>query len=166
LYLSIFFCSFIIPSYLTPNLYSLLFLAPTDEAFAALPDGTVESLLEPENIDQLTAILQYHVITQELPSSSLTTGPVETSMGATVEVTVSDDGVTVNDANVITPDVMACNGIIHVIDKVLLPGGAPAEETDSPTPAPTVKVSLLVVSSLTCFCFHLSLILRFLTSCF
>ena len=121
--------------------HCILFVAPTDEAFAALLDGTVESLLEPENIDQLTAILQYHVIVGEFPSSSLTTGPVETSMGATVEVTVSDDGVTVNDANVITPDVMACNGIIHVIDKVLLPGGTPAEETESPTPAPTAKVS-------------------------
>ena len=135
----IIFCFIYLIHYIDTVYFSV---APTDEAFAAL--GTIESLLEPENIDQLTAILQYHVITQELPSSSLTTGQVETSMGATVEVTVSDDGVTVNDANVITPDVMACNGVIHVIDKVLLPGGTPAEETDSPTPAPTIKVSCFI----------------------
>ena len=79
------------------------------------------------------------MVAAEAPSSSLSDGDVETLNGATVAVTVSDDGVTVNNANVIIPDIMACNGIIHVIDAVLLPPmdmtpeeEAPAEEEDAP----------------------------------
>ena len=96
-------------------------IAPTNDAFADLPEGTVEDLLLPENIGTLTDILTYHVLAAEAPSSSLSDGDVETLNGATVAVTVSDTGVAVNDANVIIPDIMACNGIIHAIDAVLLP---------------------------------------------
>ena len=96
--------------------------APTNEAFAALPEGTVEGLLRPENRDELVEILTYHVAPGNYPSSSLagTTGRVETVQGGTLHVD-GTDGVTVNGANVIAADVTASNGVIHVIDEVLLP---------------------------------------------
>ena len=102
------------------------YLAPTNEAFAALPEGTVENLLLPENIDQLADILKYHVVAANAPSSGLSSGNVETLNGDSVDVTVSDGGVMVNDATVTTSDVIASNGIVHIIDKVLMP---PADET-------------------------------------
>lgn len=96
--------------------------APTNEAFAALPEGTVENLLLPENKDQLVSILTYHVVAGNFPASQLVgkTGVLTTAQGDTVSVDGSD-GVTVNGANVIIPDVAASNGVIHAIDKVLLP---------------------------------------------
>lgn len=99
--------------------------APTDEAFAALPDGTLEMLLLPENQAQLQAILLYHVVPGQVMSSDLKgTVNAETLQGATVEI-VSPDGwkqrVTVNGAKVVSADVAASNGVIHVIDAVLLP---------------------------------------------
>jgi uncharacterized surface protein with fasciclin (FAS1) repeats len=97
--------------------------APTDDAFAALPAGTVENLLKPENIDQLTAILTYHVVPGKVMSGDLT----DDMMAATVqggEITIDlDNGVMVNDANVVTADIETSNGVIHVIDKVILPNG-------------------------------------------
>lgn len=97
--------------------------APTDAAFAALPAGTVEALLKPENKAQLVKILQYHVVPAAAPSSSLQSGEVATVEGSPVEVTVMDGAVMVNDAKVVQADVPASNGIIHVIDKVMLPPG-------------------------------------------
>ena len=95
--------------------------APTDEAFAALPEGTVEDLLKPENKDQLVAVLTYHVVPGKVMSSDLSNG----MMAATVqggEVTImTEGGVKVNDASVVTPDIETSNGVIHVIDKVILP---------------------------------------------
>ncbi|MDF1717534.1 MAG: fasciclin domain-containing protein [Antarcticimicrobium sp.] len=95
--------------------------APTDDAFAALPEGTVENLLKPENKDQLTAILTYHVVPGKVMSTDLSNN----MMAATVQggdVTImTEGGVTVNGANVTTADVMASNGVIHVIDQVILP---------------------------------------------
>jgi len=95
--------------------------APTDDAFAALPDGTVESLLLPENKDQLTAILTYHVVAGKVMSGDLSDG----MMAPTVqggEVTIkTEGGVMVNDANVTAADIEASNGVIHVIDKVIMP---------------------------------------------
>jgi len=96
--------------------------APTDEAFAKLPAGTVDSLLLPENKQKLIAILTYHVV----PGEVLATDVVKLSSANTVEgqpVSISADaaGVRVNDANVIATDVMASNGVIHVIDSVLIP---------------------------------------------
>ena len=97
--------------------------APTDEAFAALPEGTVESLLQPENIDQLTAILTYHVVPGKVMSTDLT----DDMMAATVQgsdITIDlDNGVMVNNANVVTADIETSNGVIHVIDTVILPEG-------------------------------------------
>jgi uncharacterized surface protein with fasciclin (FAS1) repeats len=104
--------------------------APTNEAFAALPDGTLEELTLPENQDALTTILTYHVVAGEVMSTDLTDGQeVETVQGETLTVGVSDDGVTLTDAggntvNVVAADVDASNGVIHVIDGVLLPAAA------------------------------------------
>jgi uncharacterized surface protein with fasciclin (FAS1) repeats len=96
--------------------------APTDDAFAKLPAGTVESLLEPANKDKLAAILTYHVVAGAVPASEvveLTAAP--TVNGATVSISVEGDTVMVNEAKVVSADIMTSNGIIHVIDTVLLP---------------------------------------------
>lgn len=95
--------------------------APTDEAFAALPEGTVENLLKPENKDQLVAILTYHVVPGKVMSSDLQDDmTAETVQGGTVMIDL-DNGPMVNDAKVVTADVAADNGVIHVIDKVIMP---------------------------------------------
>ena len=100
----------------------LTVFAPTDEAFAALPAGTVENLLKPENIEQLQAILLYHVVPGQVMSTDLSgTINAATLEGATIEIIANDDSVTVNGANVVAADVPASNGVIHVIDAVLLP---------------------------------------------
>ncbi|WP_299284046.1 fasciclin domain-containing protein [uncultured Tateyamaria sp.] len=96
--------------------------APTDEAFAALPAGTVENLLKPENKDQLTAILTYHVVPGQTLAADLAGQrlSVATVNGANLHID-GRNGVKVEKANVIQADVLASNGVIHVIDKVLLP---------------------------------------------
>jgi uncharacterized surface protein with fasciclin (FAS1) repeats len=96
--------------------------APTDEAFAALPAGTVDNLLLPENKDQLVAVLTYHVIPGRVMSADIAgqTLSVETVQGGELEVDATS-GVTINDATVVTADIEASNGVIHVIDTVLLP---------------------------------------------
>lgn len=96
--------------------------APTDKAFAALPDGTVETLLRPENKDQLVAILTYHVAAGATKAAGLAgkTLEVETANGASLPVD-GTDGVKVGGAKVIKVDIETSNGVIHVIDKVLLP---------------------------------------------
>lgn len=97
--------------------------APTDEAFAALPEGTVEELLKPENKDQLTAILTYHVVPGKVMSGDLSDDmSAATVNGAEVMIDL-DNGVMVEDANVVTADIETSNGVIHVIDKVILPEG-------------------------------------------
>ena len=97
--------------------------APTDEAFAKLPAGTVETLLKPENRDQLVAILTYHVVAGKVKAADVVTLSEATTVnGATIAITVTDGGVRVNDANVIATDIKASNGVIHVIDTVILPG--------------------------------------------
>lgn len=96
--------------------------APTDAAFAALPEGTVESLLEPENREQLAAILKYHVIPGRVMSGDIagTQASVQTIEGRMLQIDARD-GVIVGGANVISADVAASNGVIHVVDKVILP---------------------------------------------
>ena len=104
----------------------LTVFAPTDEAFAALPAGTVDNLLKPENKDQLIAVLTYHVVGRELTSNML---PGRTIHVKTIKdggdkmlaVTKSGSAVTVDEANVVAADIRADNGVIHVIDKVMLP---------------------------------------------
>ena len=91
--------------------------APTDEAFAKLPEGTIENLLKPENKDQLIAILTYHVVSGKIKSSDLLT----TTSAPTVNGQSAPIGLRVGNANVIQADIDASNGVIHVIDTVLLP---------------------------------------------
>ncbi|UNU23970.1 fasciclin domain-containing protein [Microcoleus vaginatus] len=95
--------------------------APTDAAFAALPEGTVEDLLKPENKAQLTKILTYHVVPGSVVSTSLKSGDVKSVEGSALKVGVNAGKVTVSGANVVKADIKASNGVIHVIDKVLMP---------------------------------------------
>jgi len=95
--------------------------APTDEAFAALPEGTVEMLLMPENKAKLTAILTYHVVSGKVMSTGLSNGMMApTVQGGDITI-MTEGGVTVNGANVVAADIKASNGVIHVINAVLLP---------------------------------------------
>ena len=96
--------------------------APTDAAFAALPAGTVESLLLPENKDQLVAVLTYHVVPGAVTSDQLVGQrlSVATVQGSEVHIDARD-GVKVDGANVTTADIIATNGVVHVIDSVILP---------------------------------------------
>ncbi|MCG6902999.1 MAG: fasciclin domain-containing protein [Rhodobacter sp.] len=108
--------------------------APVNDAFAALPDGTVETLLKPENKGQLTDVLLYHVDDRNLPAAGIPAGstyfkPLLASQRLCI--TKSGGSVMIADgtgemANVVIADIMADNGVIHVIDKVLLPGTRPA----------------------------------------
>lgn len=96
--------------------------APTDEAFAKLPEGTVESLLKPENKDKLVAVLTYHVVPGKIMSGDIAgkTAMVATVQGGKLDVNATD-GVKVDGASVVAADVEASNGVIHVIDAVVLP---------------------------------------------
>ncbi|WP_028029343.1 fasciclin domain-containing protein [Gemmobacter nectariphilus] len=95
--------------------------APTDEAFAKLPAGTVDDLLKPENKAKLTAILTYHVVPGKVMSGDLSNGmKAATVQGAEVTI-MTEGGVKVNEASVVTPDIAASNGVIHVIDSVIMP---------------------------------------------
>lgn len=98
--------------------------APTNEAFAALPSGVLTALLKPENIKALTSILTYHVASGEVVSSDLTNGEqIKTLEGQDVNVTISGSDVSINAAKVTDANVFAVNGVVHVIDAVLLPPG-------------------------------------------
>jgi len=95
--------------------------APTDSAFAALPDGTLDTLLKPENRDQLAGILSYHVVPGKVMAADLTEGmKAKTVQGGEVTISLAG-GAKVNGANITTADVAASNGVIHVIDQVILP---------------------------------------------
>ena len=99
--------------------------APTDAAFAKLPAGTVESLLKPENKDQLTSILTYHVVPGTVMAADVVKlSEAKTVNGKMLQVKVSNGGVTINDANVASTDILASNGVIHVVDSVVLPAAA------------------------------------------
>lgn len=96
--------------------------APTDEAFAKLPEGTVENLLKPENRDQLTAILTYHVVAGKVTADQVVDlTEAATLNGQSIDISVGSAGVMVDKSLVVTADIMATNGVIHVIDSVMLP---------------------------------------------
>lgn len=96
--------------------------APTNEAFAALPEGTLNTLLQPENKDQLVAILTYHVVPGIVKSTDLSNGQkARTVQGSEIMVSIDKNGVRINDAKVTAADIEAKNGIVHVIDSVILP---------------------------------------------
>ena len=96
--------------------------APTDEAFAKLPKGTVEDLLKPENKDKLVAVLTYHVIPGKVMSKDIAgkKSDVKTVQGSNISIDATD-GVKIDNAKVTTADIAASNGVIHVIDTVVLP---------------------------------------------
>jgi len=96
--------------------------APTDEAFARLPEGTVEMLLLPENKDKLVAILTYHVVPGKVSAAEVVTmTSAATANGSEVAISVVDETVFINDSRVVATDIEASNGVIHVVDNVLLP---------------------------------------------
>lgn len=96
--------------------------APTDEAFAKLPEGTVETLLKPENKEQLTDILTYHVVSGDVRAETAVTLDAATALnGKTLKLEVKDGALHINESKVTAADVVATNGVIHVIDTVLIP---------------------------------------------
>lgn len=94
--------------------------APTDEAFNQLPDGALEYLLQPENQEVLQQVLSYHVIPQQVTADEITSGEVVT-LGGGLAVDVMEDRIVVNNASVINPNIQASNGVIHAVNRVLLP---------------------------------------------
>jgi len=105
--------------------------APTNEAFAALPPGVLDALLLPENKDLLVKILTYHVVPGTVMAADVTAGEVATVEGQNITI-ATDGGVTVNGAAVLQTDIVASNGVIHVIDAVLLPGDVDAAALATP----------------------------------
>jgi len=102
----------------------LTVFAPTDEAFAKLGQNTVNNLLKPENRDKLVSILTYHVVSGELPASKVVASNDATTLnGQRIDFTIKDDNVFVDGARVLSTDIEASNGVIHVIDSVILPEG-------------------------------------------
>lgn len=95
--------------------------APTNDAFDKLPDGTVEDLLKPENKDKLVSILTYHVIPAKVKSGDVSPGSVKTLEGSNAEIKVVNDAVMIDGATVTQTDIKASNGVIHVIDTVIMP---------------------------------------------
>ena len=96
--------------------------APTDEAFAKLPDGTVEMLLLPENKDKLVEILTYHVVAGKVTAAEVVTlQSAQTANGSDVTIRVVDETVFINDSRIVATDIEASNGVIHVVDTVILP---------------------------------------------
>jgi uncharacterized surface protein with fasciclin (FAS1) repeats len=96
--------------------------APTNAAFAKLPEGTVESLLKPENKDKLIAILTYHVVPGKVMAADVVKlSSAKTVQGTTVDIKVTDAGVMVDNAKVVKTDIETSNGVIHIIDSVILP---------------------------------------------
>lgn len=97
-------------------------VAPTNEAFRKLPAGTVDDLLKPESRERLRAILTYHVVAGRMPASEVSGRPSLTTVeGSELPVRVEAGAVRVGDARVVSPNVAASNGLIHIIDSVLLP---------------------------------------------
>ncbi|MEH2169785.1 MAG: fasciclin domain-containing protein [Nostoc sp.] len=117
-----------------PGPYTIF--APTDAAFSALPKATLDQLLQPANKQQLIKVLSYHVIPGGITSQQLTSGEVKTVEGSPVKITVdrASNSITVNNAKVTQPDIPASNGIVHVVDQVLLPPNFPASLNTTPTP--------------------------------
>lgn len=108
----------------------LTIFAPTDEAFARLPEGTLQSLLQPENKSKLQAILTYHVVSGRVKAADVVKlNGIRTVQGQQIDIAVKDDKVSVDGANVVKTDIAASNGVIHVIDSVILPADKDAVDT-------------------------------------
>ncbi len=127
-----------------PGPYTLF--APTDQAFAALPPDVLQQLQQPENRETLIKILRYHVVAGELPAAKLTSGEVKTLEDAAVNIKVDNSQIAVNNASVVQPNVKATNGVVHVINQVLIPPElAQGEETEDEAAA-TVKRNYIAVA--------------------
>lgn len=121
--------------------------APTDEAFAALPEGTIKALVQPENRDLLVELLRYHVIPGNMMASSIRSGNVASAADFPIMVQANGGSVMVNDATVIRPDIVASNGVIHVIDRVIVPPALQARLTALvPAGTPRFSQSLMMNS--------------------
>jgi uncharacterized surface protein with fasciclin (FAS1) repeats len=99
----------------------LTVFAPTNEAFEALPKGTLERLLKPENREALKKVLTYHVVPGALGSKKLRSGSISSVEGSPIKIRIKNKQVKINDATVISADIKASNGVIHVINRVILP---------------------------------------------
>ena len=111
---------------------SLTLFAPTDEAFSALPKGTVAGLLKPENRSELIELLKYHVVSGRFYSdAALKLDSAPTAAGLSIQITPTEGGANINSARLVAADIDASNGVIHVIDRVLLPSDAPASRSGS-----------------------------------
>ena len=95
--------------------------APTNAAFSKLPEGTVATLLKPENKGKLAAILKYHVVSGKVMAADVKPGKVKTLNGAKAKIAVKKGKVTIDKANIVKTDIVGTNGVIHVIDSVILP---------------------------------------------
>ncbi|MEH1840259.1 MAG: fasciclin domain-containing protein [Nostoc sp.] len=117
-----------------PGPYTIF--APTDAAFSALPKATLDQLLQPANKQQLGKLLAYHVIPGGITSQQLTSGQVKTIEGSPVQITVdrASSSITVNNAKVTQPDIPASNGIVHIVDQVLMPPNFLSSLKTTPTP--------------------------------
>ncbi|MDZ8186599.1 MAG: fasciclin domain-containing protein [Nostoc sp. ChiSLP02] len=115
-----------------PGPYTIF--APTDAAFSALPQVTLDKLLQPANKQQLVRLLAYHVIPGQINSQELTSGELKTVEGTPVKITVDRNTktISVNNAKVTQPDIPATNGIVHVVDRVLLPPNFPTSLNATP----------------------------------
>lgn len=102
--------------------------APTDEAFSNLPEGMLEDLLKPENKEDLAALLTYHVVPVIVMAKDVKTGPAPTINGTELTIEVKDGKVTVDSGNVVATDIVCSNGVIHVVDSVLLPAADDAQQ--------------------------------------
>ena len=111
--------------------------APTDEAFAKLPEGTLETLLKPENREMLVNVLTYHIVPGKVESTDLKSSMVKAVNGQELSCKVEENGVSVDQAKVLEVDIAASNGVIYAIDTVLLPAAPKANpETDAPKDHP------------------------------
>jgi uncharacterized surface protein with fasciclin (FAS1) repeats len=129
-----------------PGPYTLF--APTDQAFAALPPDVLQQLQQPENRETLIKILRYHVVSGDLPANKLTSGEVKTleDEAVNVKVDTANNQIAVNNASVIQPDVKATNGVVHVINQVLIPPElAQGEQTEGEDTAVRVKRNYIAV---------------------
>lgn len=123
----------------------LTVFAPTDKAFAALPKGTIKTLLKPANKDQLATILKYHVIAGKVSAvDAVKAGSAKTVAGEKVRISINDGSLTINDSKVIANDVETSNGVIHIIDKVLLP---PTDDSTRNSHSSTSKRKEITITS-------------------
>ena len=117
--------------------------APTDEAFAKLPKGTLKDLLKPENKDQLAKILTYHVVSGKVTAlDAVSAGKAKTLANQSVSISIKDGRIQINNAKLINNDIKASNGIIHVIDAVLLPGQTSTHTTSTPTKTDASEITI------------------------